>query len=248
MQYTENFNLNLPEATDVYDIENENQNMQTIDSALYSHGILLGTPAVAGHNKIIDGLNKTAFANGEALSAHMGNALGEMLAPIEPGPNYSRSYSKGAQFVYNGRLCVVTATSVSSSTAINIGSSGNANYASPITSQISDVVTPSSINITMRSGFIRTGIARRLGKLCVISGRFISTTEISKSATAIADITSEYFPVDEAYGSIITLTSTGQTGVAYITTTSNGEIKIQLNEALPANKPFYFTLIWMIAN
>ncbi len=34
MEYTENLHLNKPEATDLYDIENENDNMDTLDAAV----------------------------------------------------------------------------------------------------------------------------------------------------------------------------------------------------------------------
>ena len=34
MEYTENLNLKKPEATDLYDIENENDNMDTLDAAV----------------------------------------------------------------------------------------------------------------------------------------------------------------------------------------------------------------------
>ncbi len=159
MQYTEHLNLNLPEATDPYDIGNENENMEILDSAIYNHGIILGTTSATGHVKTINDLTKTSLSNGEALSARMGNALGQMMAPIVTGPNYPSGITKkGDQFVYNGRLCVVTANTVSTSTAINIGSSGNANYASPITSQISDLVPKVSLTSTTVEGTITNAV------------------------------------------------------------------------------------------
>lgn len=43
------------------------------------------------------------------------------IAPIENGTNYSTTYSKGAQFIRNGLLYNVTASSVGTSTAITVG-------------------------------------------------------------------------------------------------------------------------------
>lgn len=200
MQYTEYLNLNLPEATDPYDIGNENENMEILDSAIYNHGIILGTTSAAGHVKTINDLTKTSLSNGEALSARMGNALGQMMAPIVTGPNYPSGITKkGDQFVYNGRLCVVTANTVSTSTAINIGSSGNANYASPITSQISDCATKADVtSLSSRIAdetYVRAILSEHNLLPPVITnqtrnGITVSTTssgEITISGTATAD-------------------------------------------------------------
>lgn len=138
MQTTEHLNLNLPEATDPYDIGNENENMEILDSAIYNHGIILGSASTAGHNKIINDLSKTSLSNGEALSARMGNALGQMFAPIESSSTASRAYAIGAQFIYNGILYKATAA-ISQGGNINPG--GNCTAASSVTAQISDLIS-----------------------------------------------------------------------------------------------------------
>ena len=47
----------------------------------------------------------TSTDSTKPLSANMGNALGQMMAPIVTGPNYPSGITKkGDQFVYNGRL------------------------------------------------------------------------------------------------------------------------------------------------
>ena len=164
MQTTEHLNLNLPEATDPYDIGNENENMEILDSAIYNHGIILGSASTAGHNKIINDLSKTSLSNGEALSARMGNALGQMFAPIESSSTASRAYAIGAQFIYNGILYKATAA-ISQGGNINPG--GNCTPASSVTSQISDLnnnigTVSNQMNSVKESGslkdIIRTGI------------------------------------------------------------------------------------------
>ena len=147
MQTTEHLNLNLPEATDPYDIGNENENMEILDSAIYNHGIILGSASTAGHNKIINDLSKTSLSNGEALSARMGNALGQMFAPIESSSTASRAYVIGAQFIYNGILYKATAA-ISQGGNINPG--GNCTPASSVTSQISDLANVKNNMVSRR--------------------------------------------------------------------------------------------------
>ena len=95
----------------------------------------LGTTANYGHNKIIDNLTKTALTDGESLSAHMGNSLGKMIAPVQANLTAIQKYEIGEQFSYNGVLYEATAL-ISSGGTITIG--GNCNTAEDITTQISN--------------------------------------------------------------------------------------------------------------
>ena len=70
-----------------------------------------------------------------ALSTALTNVTTD-IAPIEDGTNYSRSYTKGRQFIRGGLLYRITASSVNSSIAIDTGSGGNATIAGDVTSQI----------------------------------------------------------------------------------------------------------------
>ena len=71
------------------------------------------------------------------------------VAPIENGTNYSTSYSKGEQFIRNGLLYEVTAATVSSSTAINTGSGGNATLADCVTktlTKLGEAISSQNVN------------------------------------------------------------------------------------------------------
>jgi hypothetical protein len=69
-----------------------------------------------------------ALANNVSTNTSNIQTLTNSIAPIEDGTNYSHSYSQNQLFYHNGSLCYVTASSVNSSIAINIGESGNAKY------------------------------------------------------------------------------------------------------------------------
>lgn len=121
------------------------------------------TAAITQGSAISEGTNckKTTVTGREAELAEYVDSLNEALtnltmdvAPIENGTNYSTSYSKGDQFIRNGLLYKVTASTVGSSTAINTGSGGNAALADCVTKQITDIymaLSPLSIYDTTNS-------------------------------------------------------------------------------------------------
>lgn len=167
MNYTDNLNLKKPEGTDVYNIENENDNMDIIDATIHEHEELLGKTNEAGHVKIIDHLNKTAVANGEALSAHQGNVITTLLAPVEPTTTASRAYAIGEQFVLNGLLTEATAA-ISQGNTIVVGTGGNAKLAADITSQLA-TLNSSLANCTSES--LGYGLVlHKLGNIRIITG------------------------------------------------------------------------------
>lgn len=90
----------------------------------------------------------------------VGADMGNNIAPIENGTNYSTSYTKGEQFINNGLLCEVTASSVNSSTAISIGGAGNAKYADSITKQLKETMNNPLSN--MKSSITKIGNVKYL--------------------------------------------------------------------------------------
>lgn len=55
MKYTENFNLKKPEKTDLYNIENENENMDILDSLITEQKNEINSKgAVIGENNDVD--------------------------------------------------------------------------------------------------------------------------------------------------------------------------------------------------
>ena len=102
--------------------------------------------------------------------------MGNNIAPIENGTNYSTSYTKGAQFINHGFLCEVTASSVNSSTAISIGGAGNAKYADSVTKQISNFVKSDTYTgTTNANGIIDTSlsVSERSIIYAIASGRIV---------------------------------------------------------------------------
>lgn len=73
------------------------------------------------------------------------------VAPIEDGTNYSKTYNKEDQFVRNGLLYKVTASTVTTSTAINTGSGGNATLADCVTEQLNDLKSDLTNNYIIKS-------------------------------------------------------------------------------------------------
>jgi len=207
MQTTEHLNLNLPEATDPYDIGNENENMEILDSAIYNHGIILGSASTAGHNKIINDLSKTSLSNGEALSARMGNALGQMFAPIESSSSASRAYAIGAQFIYNGILYKATAA-ISQGGNINPG--GNCTPASSVTAQISDLANVSVYTPTLTTGlrdFVIEHTVYKVGSIVEILfvvnvGTSLSGEQPAGYSTTLYTLPSECRPRQDVYREI----------------------------------------------
>lgn len=94
-----------------------------------------GTTSLYGHNKIVDGLTKTSVSSGESLSAHMGNCIGNMIAPVQANLIAIQKYEIGEQFIYDGVLYTATAL-ISKDDPITIN--GNCSKASDIVSQISN--------------------------------------------------------------------------------------------------------------
>jgi len=242
MNYTDNLNLKKPEGTDVYNIENENDNMDIIDNTIHEHVELLGKTNEAGHVKIIDHLNKTAVANGEALSAHQGNVITTLLAPVEPTTTASRAYAIGEQFVLNGLLTEATAA-ISQGNTIVVGTGGNAKLAADVTSQLATIksslmnlsnsLTPENVSFTLAgtTATLHLYSGKKSGKECVVS--FVWSNNASSSAGVDYTMgTLNKAPVAEAYASLIS--TTGQI-IAILTLKTNGEVHIWFYSTYVAN-------------
>lgn len=117
-----------------------------------------GTTSLYGHNKIVDGLTKTSVASGESLSAHMGNCIGNMIAPVQANLIAIQKYEIGEQFIYDGVLYTATAL-ISKDGTITIN--GNCSKASDIVSQISNLATLEKITTATGVQF-----AYRMGRIC----------------------------------------------------------------------------------
>ena len=62
----------------------------------------LGTAQAYGHNKVIDNLGSSTYANGEVLSAHAGNTLATNVGKLEMGATAASVHSKGEYFMWDG--------------------------------------------------------------------------------------------------------------------------------------------------
>lgn len=114
MQYTTNLNLKKPEATDLYDIGNENDNMDTLDEAVNgkapkdhaspntTYGV--ASPSAYGHVKMDNALSASSENAVQNKVIHAGKADRTNIAPVEDGDNASRDYAIGEQFYRNNVL------------------------------------------------------------------------------------------------------------------------------------------------
>lgn len=158
----------------------------------------LGTTANYGHNKIIDDLTKTAATNGESLSAHMGNSLGKMIAPVQSDLSADKEYKIGEQFIYNGILYEATAL-ISNGGTITIG--GNCSTADDVTSQISKITNSnytfgSNVDLSSYTTYQSPYTAPSDGYLNVSAGY-----QASNQATAyMLDTANSRIRVAQAYG------------------------------------------------
>lgn len=152
-------------------------------SSATTYGV--GTTANYGHNKVIDDLTKTSFTNGESLSAHMGNVLGTLDAPIETSTTFSKAYTKGQKFIMNGLLYEITADSVSASTTISIG--GNCKLGSDLSSRCDNIQKvyykgTNFLTNTYSGTFTKNAMIKRNGMTCI--------TFIFKLSTSVPSFTS----------------------------------------------------------
>ena len=140
MQYTTNFNLKKPEGTDLYDIGNENDNMDTLDEALAkAHSTDDGASNTINDSDYVP-LATSANAKKKSTWSNVKNVLkksfasGDMIAPIESDATADRDYAIGEQFVYNGLLYKATDAITEGDT---ITPETNCDLSDDVTSQIS---------------------------------------------------------------------------------------------------------------
>jgi hypothetical protein len=109
-------------------------------------------------SEIIDNLNEASAVSGDVLSAHQGNVLAELMAPVQINLTAKQPYAVGDQFIYNGLLYKFT-TATSQNEAIVIG--GNCKLADCVTAQLSRL-----INIEIIPTSNSEVIIYRVGRIC----------------------------------------------------------------------------------
>lgn len=134
----------------------------TINHASTTDAFGLGTDTTYGHNKIIDDLSKSTFADGEALSAHQGNVLANDLGYAEFNDTASRYHAIDEYFMFKGQFVKCTPSSILPGSTITVGTNVVATDVGSVLSQLN--TNFSKINILIRNGNWRTGLRfKRLG-------------------------------------------------------------------------------------
>lgn len=111
----------------------------------------LGTAQAYGHNKVIDNLGSSTYANGEVLSAHAGNTLATNVGKLEMGATAASAHSKGEYFMWdgNGGHYVKAVTAIAVGDTLTLGTNVAAVDAT-------SVVSESSMSMTRFSDTIST--------------------------------------------------------------------------------------------
>lgn len=141
-------------------------------SSATTYGV--GTTTNYGHNKTIDNLTKTSLTNGESLSAHMGNSLGKMIAPVQANTTASTTYKVGEQFILDNTLCKATAV-INSGTTIN---SGNSAAADPITTQIGNLHSMGTVGVPVDLSLNTTVTTSAEGYVLIAGGSDAGTAVV----------------------------------------------------------------------
>ncbi len=87
---------------------------------------------------ITDNLNETSAISGDVLSAHQGNVLAELAAPVQTNLTAKQDYYTGDSFIYNGLLYVFTMNTAQDETIII---NGNCRPSDRLTKSIKDKTT-----------------------------------------------------------------------------------------------------------
>ena len=141
---------------------------------------------------IIDNLNETSAISGDVLSAHQGNVIAKMIAPIEANlTSASQDYAIDEQFIYNGLLYKATAAIAQSSTIVI---HGNVELADCVTEQIE--YKHLTVDIPTYGGTLDI---KKQGKVICLSLTEIGKTQQipqSTSGTLIYILPIDYRPTD----------------------------------------------------
>jgi hypothetical protein len=157
-------------------------------SAETSYGV--GTTANYGHNKIIDGLTKTSLTNGESLSAHQGNVLAELIAPVQSNLTARRNYSAGDFFIYNSTFYQATAPIANGASIVIDGNCTASSNISTLINNASSAIT--SIPVLKRATLTWHPVPNYVNGLSetdlnisnVISGTFSKIVSVSGASDA----------------------------------------------------------------
>lgn len=105
MEYTENLNLKKPEATDLYDIENENDNMDTLDAAITADRTAIGQIRTALNGKQ-DALTfdnvPTENSNNPVKSSGVYTGLSSLISQIQTVSGSVQALSNSVHDVITG--------------------------------------------------------------------------------------------------------------------------------------------------
>lgn len=132
---------------------------------------------------IIDNLNETSAISGDVLSAHQGNVIAKMIAPIEINANSaSQEYATGEQFILNGLLSEATAA-ISQGAAFVLD--GNYKLANSVTEQM-----PKKARITITTSYLGlAGIGLKTAEVNILSIRVVGVNNIIVLPYLVEDIT-----------------------------------------------------------
>lgn len=162
MQYTTNYNLKKPEGTDLYNIGNENDNMDALDAALAKAHSTDDTASSTINDSDYVPLAASGGAKKKSTWSNIKTVLGKVfasngtIATVETTSTASQGYAIGAQFVYNGILYEATAAIASGGT---ITPGTNCDPADSVTSQISSLANQKQdkLHVEVKSGTLAAG-------------------------------------------------------------------------------------------
>lgn len=159
MRKTKNYEMNLPEADDFYNVEDENENFEILDSkvkelddALGGHSVQSDVPENAKFTDTVVGVqnNLVSTLTDEALSAAQGKILNDKITDISIDKANVSAGSGGAAVPASGNwLAIYTGGGSSGSTSGMVIGSGSSVYYktnTALTAKVSDSILQLSLS------------------------------------------------------------------------------------------------------
>lgn len=107
----------------------------------------IGGTSNYGHNKLLDGLTRTSYQEGEALASHQGNVLANDMGTFEPGARAAYAHAVGEYFMWVGQFVKVTAA-IAAGDTIAIGTNVASTNVAAVLSELNSNIKYYSITKT----------------------------------------------------------------------------------------------------
>ena len=182
-------------------VEQLNQTMSTLETQINSKVNL---------SSIIDNLNETSAISGDVLSAHQGNVLAELFAPVQINLTANQNYAISDQFIYNGLLYEVTAAITQGGT---ITIDGNCRLAKCVTDQLIKYI---DVPFSGTTGSLIIGSTGMYGYIIYAS------SYLPAGHTAIGSLVK--IARDSVFGDIVVSAAYNATTVAILTATPSKNV------------------------